>query len=333
MHLLLASPIHDDAIAALRRDHDVTLAFGAPEAELIAAIGPAEVLVFRSGVQISAAVMEAAPNLRLLLRAGSGMDNVDVEYVRRRGLQLIRIPGPGAKAVSELAFAHMLNLARNVMPAHQGWSEGRWLKKEMTGYNLTGKVLGIIGAGNIGGRCGQLGAAWGMEVLGCVETPTPAKEERLRKLGVRLTTIDEVLQRADFISIHVPLKASTRNLVGEAELALMKPGAFLVNMARGGVVDEAALFQALDSGHLHGAGLDVHEREGEGHISPFAGRPDVTLTPHIGANTYDSQREIGEVIVATVAHYAENPDPAGWPESHRERIVIEDATPLTERTP
>lgn len=324
MHLLLASPIHTDAVAALRRDHHVVTAFGAPEDELIAAIPDAEILVFRSGVQISAAVMEAAPNLRLLLRAGSGMDNVDVDYVHRRGLQLIRIPGPGAKAVAELAFAHMLNLARNVMPAHQSWSEGRWLKKEMTGYNLTGKVLGIVGAGNIGGRCGHLGAAWGMEVLGCVETPTAAKTERLRKLGIRLTSIDEVLERADFISIHVPLKTSTRNLIGEAELARMKPGAFLVNLARGGVVDEAALLRALDSGHLRGAGLDVHENEGEGRISPFAGRPDVTLTPHIGANTYDSQREIGEVIVATIDHYAQTPDPAGWPAAHRERIVIEE---------
>jgi D-3-phosphoglycerate dehydrogenase / 2-oxoglutarate reductase len=329
MHILLASPIHTDAIDALRRDHHVVTAFGAPEDELIAAIPGAGILVFRSGVQISAAVMDAAPNLRLLLRAGSGMDNLDLNYVQRRGLQLIRIPGPGAKAVAELAFAHMLNLARNVMPAHQSWSEGRWLKKEMTGYNLTGKVLGIVGAGNIGGRCGHLGSAWGMDVLGCVETPTAAKAERLRRLGIRLTTIDEVLERADFISIHVPLKASTRNLIGEAELARMKPGAFLVNLARGGVVDEAALLRALDSGHLRGAGLDVHEREGEGRISPFAGRPDVTLTPHIGANTYDSQREIGEVIAATVDHYAQTPDPAAWPAAHRERVVIED-TMLTE---
>src|SRR5690606_11619428 len=157
------------------------------------------------------------------------------------------------------------------------WQQGHWVKKEMTGYNLTGKVLGIVGAGNIGSRVGQLGAAWGMEVLGCVEIPTPAEAERLAALGIRLASFEEVLERSDFVSVHVPRMPSTRYLIDEAALARMKPGAFLVNLARGGVVDEAALARALDSGHLRGAGLDVHEREGEGHISPLAGRPNVIL--------------------------------------------------------
>ena len=323
MRLLIASSIHSEAIAALQRHHDVVCAFNAPEEQLRALVPDREALIFRSGVQISARVMEAAPHLRLLLRAGSGTDNIDLDYVYRNHLTLIRIPGPGAKAVAELSFSLMLNLARNVIPANEQWQQGHWVKKEMTGYNLTGKVLGIVGAGNIGSRVGQLGAAWGMEVLGCVEIPTPAEAERLAALGIRLASFEEVLERSDFVSVHVPLMPSTRYLIDEAALARMKPGAFLVNLARGGVVDEAALARALDSGHLRGAGLDVHEREGEGHISPLAGRPNVILTPHIGANTYDSQREIGEIIVAAIDQFAANPDPTTWPPAVLGRVVYE----------
>jgi phosphoglycerate dehydrogenase-like enzyme len=330
MHILIASSIHQDAIDTLVGQYDVVCAFNAPEDQLRSAIADREVLVFRSGVQISAAVMSAAPRLRLLIRAGSGTDNIDMDYVRSRQLPLIRIPGPGAKAVAELSFSLMLNLARRVLPAHEQWSQGHWVKKEMTGYNLTGKVLGIVGAGNIGSRVGQLGAAWGMEVLGSVETPTAAKAKRLARLGVRLTSLDELLERADFVSIHVPLKPSTRYLIDEAALGRMKPGAYLVNLARGGVVDEAALAAALDSGRLRGAGLDVHEREGEGQISPLAGRPDVVLTPHIGASTYDSQREIGRVIVATLDEFAANPDIASWPAERLDAVVVEDM-PLLEQ--
>ena len=233
MRLLIASSIHSEAIAALQRHHDVVCAFNAPEEQLRALVPDREALIFRSGVQISARVMEAAPHLRLLLRAGSGTDNIDLDYVYRNHLTLIRIPGPGAKAVAELSFSLMLNLARNVIPANEQWQQGHWVKKEMTGYNLTGKVLGIVGAGNIGSRVGQLGAAWGMEVLGCVEIPTPAEAERLAALGIRLASFEEVLERSDFVSVHVPLMPSTRYLIDEAALARMKTGAFLVNLARG----------------------------------------------------------------------------------------------------
>ncbi|MCI0395970.1 MAG: hydroxyacid dehydrogenase, partial [Chloroflexi bacterium] len=304
MKILIASSIYPDAIAQLKERHEVICAFGAGEEELKARITGCEALIFRSGVQITADVMRCAPDLRLILRAGSGIDNIDLDYVQGRQITLVRIPGPGAKAVAEMSFALMLALARNVLTADRLLRQGRWAKHELTGYLLTGKVLGIVGAGNIGTRVGRLGAAWDMEVLGCVEHPTAEAAGRLATSGIRLATFAEVLARSDFVSIHVPLKGSTRYLINAQSLARMKPGAFLINLARGGVVNEAALYQTLCEGRLAGAALDVHEQEGEGKISPLAELPNVILTPHIGAGAIDSQREIGEIILETIDSFA-----------------------------
>jgi phosphoglycerate dehydrogenase-like enzyme len=309
MKILIASSIYPDAIEVLREQHDVICAFGAPEEELQSLITDREILIFRSGVSISAEVMACAPDLKLLVRAGSGTDNLDVEYTRRRGLKLVRVPEPGAKAVAELAFALMLALARNVPKADTLTRQGKWAKHELSaqGYLLTGKVFGIIGAGNIGSRAGQLGAAWGMQVIGCVEHPSAAVAARLHESGIRLTHCDEVLSTADFVSIHVPLKDSTRNLIGSEALSRMKPEAFLINLARGGIVDEEALYEALIEGRLRGAALDVHKEEGEGKISPLAGLPSVVLTPHMGAGTIDTQREIGDRVIEIVDSFVADP--------------------------
>lgn len=300
MKILIASSIYPEAIEALREQHDVICAFNAKEEELKSLIKDREVLVFRSGVQITADVMASAPELKLLIRAGSGIDNIDIDYVKQMDLRLVRVPGPGAKAVAEMSFALMLALARNVLVADELTRRGLWAKHQMTGYLLTGKTLGIVGAGNIGSRAGRLGAAWGMEVIGCVEHSTPAARSRLEEMGIRMAEFDEVLSASDFTSIHVPLKDDTRNLIDAVALSKMKPGAFLINLARGGVVDETALYEALENGHLRGAALDVHAAEGDGKISPLAGFKNVILTPHIGAGTFDSQREIGEIVIETL---------------------------------
>ncbi len=301
MKILIASPIFPDAIEKLREQHEVICAFDAKEAELQVLMTDCDVLVFRSGVNISAEVMSSAPRLKLLIRAGSGIDNLDLNYVKQRGLELVRVPEPGAKAVAEMSFAFMLALARDLINVDRQTREGHWVKYKVTAYLLTGKVLGIVGAGNIGSRTGQLGAAWGMDVLGCVEHPTAAAAVRLLEKGIRLAPFDEVVATADFLSIHVPLKDSTRNLINAEVLARMKPGAYLINLARGGVVDEAALHSALTEGRLRGAALDVHRAEGEGKVSPLAGMPNVILTPHVGASTIDSQREIGHRVVEAMA--------------------------------
>ena len=301
MKILVASAIDPDAVAALRAGHEVLCAFGAGEEELCAAIVDCDVVIFRSGVWISDRVLESARKLRLILRAGSGMDNVNLDRVRARGIRFERIPGPGAKAVAELSFALMLALARHVLVADREVRQGRWPKHRLVGHSLIGKVLGVVGAGNIGGQVGRLGAAWGMKVLGCVEQPTQARATELAAESVILVELYELLERSDFVSIHVPLQASTRNMFDAATLQRMKRGAFLVNVARGGVVVEKALERALRSGHLRGAALDVHQREGEGVIPPFSDLDNVIMTPHIGAQTYEAQHEIGQIIVQSIA--------------------------------
>jgi D-3-phosphoglycerate dehydrogenase len=300
MKILIASPIFRETIAELETQHDVICAFNAPVAELKRVIPDREVLIFRSGVDINAEVMACAPDLRLLIRAGSGLDNLDLGYAKKRGIQLHRIELPGAKAVAELAFTMMLGLARQIRLADTKLRQGHWLKHELTGHLLTGKTLGIVGAGNIGSLTGRMGVAWGMNVIGCTEHQSDERAAELRQQGVHLTSFDEVISTSDFISLHVPFNANTRNLINAATLAHMKPGAFLVNLARGGVVDEAALYSALTSGRLAGAGMDVHQHEGEGKVSPLAELDNVILTPHIGAGTIDTQREIGASVLQII---------------------------------
>ena len=180
MKLLIASSIDSDAIAHLEKENDVICAFGASEEILKSVILDRDILICRSGVEITADVMRAAPNLKLILRAGSGTDNVDLDYVRENKLDFISIPGPGAKAVAELSFGLMLALARNILLADHKTRQGVWAKHELTGTQLTGKTLGILGAGNIGLRTGRLGVAWGMEVIGCVQTPSEMKARSWR---------------------------------------------------------------------------------------------------------------------------------------------------------
>ncbi|MDH3433225.1 MAG: hydroxyacid dehydrogenase [Gammaproteobacteria bacterium] len=301
MKILIASPIFEEAIERLREKNDVVLAFNAGTDELKKRISDRDALVFRSGVDINADVMARAPGLRLLVRAGSGCDNVDLDYVQKNGLEIIRIPGPGARAVAELGFSLMLALARQIVVADKLLRSGRWAKHELSGYLLAGKTLAIYGAGNIGSLLGCLGHAWDMDVIGCVKNPSAERAAELLKHGVRLAGADEVLATGDFLSINLPLTDETRNLIDKQAISRMKPGSFLVNLARGGIVDEHALLEALTGGRLAGAGLDVHASEGEGKISPLVGLSNVILTPHIGAMTVDSQRAIGDRIIEIVA--------------------------------
>lgn len=305
MKILLASSIDTEAIEALRSEHDVKVAFNAGEAELRHQIRDREILIFRSGVQITAGVMAAAPGLRLLIRAGSGLDNIDMAYVDERGLKLVRIPEPGARAVAEMTFGLMLGICRKIVQAHQLWSGGRWVKKAMQGHLLRDKVLGIIGLGSIGTQVAKLGGAWGMRPIGCVKHPSPGRAAEFSKDGIELLSFDQVIESADIVSVHVPLNEETHHMIGANELARMRHGAFLINIARGGVVDELALREALEpDGHIRGAAVDVHENEGDGNISPLAGLANVILTPHIGAMAVEAQQEIGRRILQIVSDFA-----------------------------
>jgi phosphoglycerate dehydrogenase-like enzyme len=311
MRILVASQIAPASLAALQGRHDVRTAIGASEEDLAAAAIDREAIVFRSGVRMGPAVLEA-PDLRLLIRAGSGLDNLDLATVRQRGIELIRIPGPGAQAVAELTFGLMIALARSIVVADRHLRNAHWAKAELVGYNLRGKRLGIIGVGSIGSRVAALGRAWGMSPIGAVAHPSDERSRSFAEQGIELADVDRVIAEGDFISLHVPLDDQTRGMLGADRLSRVKPGAFLVNLARGGVVDEAALFDALQpGGRLRGAALDVHVAEGEGRRSPLADLPNVVLTPHIGAQTVDAQEEIGREIVAIIDRF--DPSPAGEP--------------------
>jgi D-3-phosphoglycerate dehydrogenase len=303
MRILVASQIAPAALAELQATHDVRTAIGASEADLATAAADREAIVFRSGVSIGPGVL-AAPDLRLLVRAGSGLDNLDIATVRERGIELIRIPGPGAQAVAELTFGLMIALARSIVLADRHLRAAHWAKAELVGYNLRGKRLGIVGLGSIGSRVAALGSAWGMSPIGAVAHPSEERSRDFAEQGIELADLDRVLAEGDFISLHVPLDGQTRGMIGASELAKVKPGAFLVNIARGGVVDETALYDALQpGGRLRGAALDVHVAEGEGKRSPLADLPNVVLTPHIGAQTIDAQEEIGREIVAIIDRF------------------------------
>lgn len=304
MKILLLSPIDRETVERLKHEHDVCEAAGAAPEALVRLAADREVFVFRSGVNVSAELMHAAPRLRFLIRAGSGTDNIDLAHVRNREIPMVRIPSPSAQAVAEFTFALMLDLARNVSLADRLVRSGRWTKPELVGRGLRGRTLGIVGAGNIGSRVGELGVAWGMHAVGCVERPTPDVIQALAAKGITVTDLERVFRVADFVTIHLPLSPATRNLIDARAFSLMKKGSYLVNVARGGIVDEPALFDALVRGdRLRAAALDVHLHEGNGTISPLAELPNVVLTPHIAAMTLECQREIGSRVIDLLAAF------------------------------
>ncbi|HJV65774.1 MAG TPA: NAD(P)-dependent oxidoreductase [Geomonas sp.] len=306
MKILIASSIDAAAIERLKTDHQVVCAFqDVSEGMLRELVADCQVLVFRSGVNISAQLMECAPHLKLLVRAGSGLDNLDFDYVQRRGLKLVRIPQPGARAVTELTFALMLALSRRLFEADRSMRDSHWSKDDLSGYLLQGKTLGVVGAGNIGGCVAQMGIAWGMRVLGCVEHPSWERRQLFAEKGIDMVGFKQVLAEADYVTVHVPLKEDTRHMFDQAAFSLMKKGAYLVNVARGGVVDELALHEALTGpGRLRGAALDVHAKEWEGGGSLLAGCRNVILTPHVGSMTVDTQAEIGRRVVEAIEEFA-----------------------------
>lgn len=305
MKVIICSPIDPDAVDALRREHDVLCSFQASEEELPRDLRDREVLVFRSGISMTANLLDDAPCLRMIVRAGSGLDNLDLDHARSRGIRVVRVPGPSAQAVGELAFALMLSLMRKVVLADGLLRQGHWPKHELGGPLLRGKCLGIVGLGNIGSRVGELAVAWGMRVVGSVEHPSHERRAAFQARGMELTDTETVLREADVVSIHLPLKESTLNLIDEQALARMRTGSFLINAARGGIVDERALAKELsDGGRLAGAALDTHSQEGEGVMSPFRTLSNVVLTPHIGGMAVDSQREIGERVFTLIEAFA-----------------------------
>jgi D-3-phosphoglycerate dehydrogenase len=246
-------------------------------------------LIVRSATKVDAAMLEAAPDLRVVGRAGVGVDNIDVDAASERGVAVMNAPGGNTISAAELTMALMLAVARRVTEADRSIREGRWERSTLQGVELRGKTLGVIGAGRIGWEVAQRCRAFGMDVI--VYDPYLAVE-RIEELHPHLVSLDRLIEGADVISLHVPLNAETRGLIGAEALGRMKKGAFVLNVSRGGVVDEAALARALHEGRIGGAGLDVYEHEPIGPDSPLLDAPNLVLTPHLGASTKEAQIQV-----------------------------------------
>jgi D-3-phosphoglycerate dehydrogenase / 2-oxoglutarate reductase len=291
LRVLVADPIAAEGVALLRTVADVDERYGLKPESLRAAIGAYDALVVRSETQVTADVIDAATRLRIIARAGVGVDNIDVEAATRRGVVVVNSPTGNIAAAAEHTIALLLALARHVPEANAALRAGRWERSRFVGTEVRGKTLGIVGLGKVGievaRRAGDSGL--GMRLIAADPYAAP---DTARKLGVELMALDELLPQADFLTVHTSLTAGTRGLIGADELAHMQPGARVINCARGGVIDEPALLAALESGHIGGAALDVFTKEPPAPGTParaLAEHPRVVATPHLGASTEEAQ--------------------------------------------
>jgi D-3-phosphoglycerate dehydrogenase len=299
LRVLVADAISLDGLAPLRDDprFELVVKPGLKGEELTEAIAGADAVLVRSATRITRESLARADRLKAIGRAGVGVDTIDVDAATERGIPVLTAPAGNTTSAAELTFALLLALARRVAAADRSMKAGEWDKKSFTGIELFGKTLGLVGAGRIGGEVARRARAFGMRVL--AYDPF-LNAERARSLDVEIGTLDEVFARGDVISVHVPLTEATQYLIGEAQLARMKKGVMLLNVARGGVVDEHALLAALKSGQVGGAALDVFESEPLPADHPLRQQPNVVLTPHLGASTAEAQHNVAIEIADAV---------------------------------
>jgi (S)-sulfolactate dehydrogenase len=302
--VLVSDDLSSEAVEIMRKAGlEVDVKVGLKPEELEAIIGQYDGLAVRSASKVNAKVLEKATKLKVVGRAGVGVDNVDLDAATRRGIVVMNTPGGSSTTVAELALAHMLSLSRHVAAATASVKAGKWEKKKFQGHELAGRTLGVVGIGNIGSVLVDRAVALKMRAL--AYDPF-ISADAARKLGVELVDLDTLWRQADVISLHVPLNDQTRNLVNADVLAKMKKGAILVNCARGGVVDEKALADALASGHLGGAAMDVFEKEPPPADHPLFKFENFACTPHIGASTEEAQSAVAIAIAEQLAAFLQH---------------------------
>jgi D-3-phosphoglycerate dehydrogenase len=294
--VLVAEELSPAAIAELEPRFEVRHADGADRAALLAALADAEAVIIRSATTIDAEALAHAPKLRVVARAGVGLDNVDVEAATEAGVMVVNAPTSNIMSAAEHAIALLLAVARNVPQAAASLRAGEWKRSAFTGVELSGKVAGVLGLGRIGALVAQRLEAFGMSVI-AYDPYVPAS--RAAQLGVRLVGLDELLAESDFITVHLPKNPETAGLLGDRELRLVKPSVRIVNAARGGIVDEHALALALKEGRVAGAGIDVFAAEPPTG-SPLLGFRNVVATPHLGASTHEAQEKAGTQVAKSV---------------------------------
>jgi len=300
MKVLVADKISPKGVAWLRQQPglEVVEAYGSTPEKLLELVGDVHAIAVRSETKITAEVLAAAHHLKVVGRAGVGVDNVDVEAATERGVIVMNTPSGNTVATAELTFTHILCGARPVPQAAASMRAGKWDRKSFSGLELFRKTLGIVGLGRIGSEVAKRAQAFGMRVLAYDPYLAPS---RAKAMQVEAATLDEVLAQSDFITVHMPLTDDTRYMINGPAFARMKKGVRIFNCARGGIIEEAALLEALKSGKVGAAGLDVYEDEPLAAESELRKLPNVTLTPHLGASTAEAQDAVGVEIAEQIA--------------------------------
>lgn len=286
--ILISDPIAPAGIEALKAHAQVDVKTGLKPEELLQIIGDYDALVVRSETQVTSDVVYAGKNLQVIARAGVGVDNIDVGAATSGGIAVVNAPTGNTIAAVEHTLALILALARNIPQAYQSLKQGQWNRKAFMGIEVRSKTLGIIGLGRVGSEVARRAQSFAMRVVGYDPFVSP---EHARMLSIELMPLDEVLAESDFVTLHTPLSDSTRDLINGERLSTMKPGAHLINVARGELVNEDALVKALDEGRIAGAALDVFAKEPPGE-STLVTHPKVVVTPHLGGSTEEAQREV-----------------------------------------
>ncbi len=301
MRVLVSDSLSEEGLEILRKAGlEVVYKPGLSVEELKKEIAEARALIIRSGTKVTKEIIESAKNLKVIGRAGTGLDNVDVAVATEKGIVVMNVPGGNTLSAAEHTLALLFSLARKIPQANATVKAGLWDRKKFMGMELNGKVLGIIGLGRIGNIVAERALCLRMKVLAYDPFVSP---EHAKEKGIDLVSLDELLARSDFVTIHTPLTKETYHLLNRERLAKMKKGAYLINCARGGIVDEEALYEAIISGHLAGAALDVFEKEPVPPDHPLLKLENVIVTPHLGASTVEAQKVVAVEIAQQVVDY------------------------------
>ncbi len=303
MKIVVCDPVSPKGIALLRQRAEfavTVLEKRLPESDLLPVVRDAAALIVRSETKITRAVMEGAPRLRVVGRAGVGVDNVDVETATQRGVVVMNTPGGNTISTAELTFSMLMALARKIPQAHGSMKAGEWNRKAFSGTELYGKTLGILGLGRIGSEVARRAIAFGMRVLAY---DPYLSLSRAKALQVEVVELEQLYPQVDFLTVHMPMSEETKGMVNAAAFAQMRRGVQVLNCARGGIVNETDLLAALQSGQAAGAALDVYEQEPLPKDSPLRSLPQVIMTPHLGASTTEAQDNVGIEVAEAVTEY------------------------------
>jgi D-3-phosphoglycerate dehydrogenase len=301
MKILICDGLDSSAVKAMEQDgHEVLLKKGITPDELKQLIADAEVVVVRSATKITAPVLEHARKLKLIVRAGVGLDNVDAVAAQAKGITVHNTPAATSISVAEHAFGLMLALARHIPQGDKTMKEGKWERKALEGTELYKKTIGILGFGRIGQEVAKRAKAFHMDVVVC---DTVLDSEIVAALEVESGSIDDVLRKSDYISLHLPITDNTRSLINDDRIAIMKKGVRIINTARGGLIDTDALVKAVQSGHVAGAAIDVYDKEPPAKDHPFFNFPQIICVPHLGASTAEGQLRAGSEVARIVREF------------------------------